>query len=46
MVLGEAGYIPPNFQYDAARAATSHGTAANPRLCATCHMEAFDVTDA
>ncbi len=46
MVLGEAGYIPPNFQYDAARAATSHGTAANPRLCATCHMETFDVTDA
>ncbi len=46
MVLGEAGYIPPNFQYDATRAATSHGTTANPRLCATCHMEAFDVTDA
>lgn len=46
MVLGEAGYIPPNFVYDATRAATSHGTDANPRLCATCHMEAFDVTDA
>jgi predicted CXXCH cytochrome family protein len=45
MVLGEAGYIPPNFQYDATRAGTSHGTEANPRLCATCHMEAFDVTD-
>lgn len=45
MVLGEAGYIPPNFAYDATRAATSHGTESNPRLCATCHMEAFDVTD-
>jgi predicted CXXCH cytochrome family protein len=46
MVLGEAGYIPPNFVYDATRAGTSHGTEANPRLCATCHMEAFNVTDA
>lgn len=44
-LLGEAGYIPPNFAYDAARAASTHGSAANPRLCATCHMEAFDVTD-
>jgi predicted CXXCH cytochrome family protein len=46
MVLGEAGYIPPNFVYDATRAATSHGTVANPRLCATCHMESFAVNDA
>lgn len=46
MVLGEAGYIPPNFAYDATRAATSHGTESNPRLCATCHMERFTVNDA
>ena len=45
-LLGEAGYIPPGFQYDAARAATTHGTTANPNLCATCHMERFDVNDA
>ena len=44
-LLGEAGYIPPNFQYDAARAATTHGTTANPSLCATCHMEKFTITD-
>ena len=46
MILGEAGYIPPNFQYDGTRAATTHGTTANPNLCATCHMERFTVTDA
>ena len=45
-LLGEAGYIPPNFQYDDARAATTHGTTANPNLCATCHMERYTVTDA
>lgn len=44
-VLGEAGYIPPNFIYDGALAATTHGTEANPRLCATCHMERFTITD-
>jgi hypothetical protein len=45
MLLGEAGWIPPNFQYDATRQAATHGSAANPNLCATCHMEAYDVTD-
>ncbi len=45
MVLGDAGYIPPNFQFDATQAAATHGSSANPGLCATCHMEAFDVTD-
>ena len=45
MLLGEAGWVPPNFQYDATRQASTHGSAANPNLCATCHMEAYDVTD-
>lgn len=46
MVLGEAGYIPPNFQYDDTRQVTSHGSTANPGLCATCHMDRYTVTDA
>ena len=46
MLLGEAGYVPQNFAYDATRQPTTHGSAANPRLCAGCHVESFTVTDA
>jgi predicted CXXCH cytochrome family protein len=46
MLLGEAGYIPQNFAYDATRQASTHGSAANPRLCAGCHVEPFSTTDA
>lgn len=47
LVLGEnAGWIPPNFVYDTSRIVGTHGTQANPKLCATCHVPAFDVTDA
>ena len=45
MLLGEAGWIPPNFQYDETQQASTHGTGANPNLCAGCHVEAYDVTD-
>jgi hypothetical protein len=45
MLLGEAGWVPPNFSYDNTQQASTHGTGANPNLCATCHMEAYDVTD-
>ncbi len=45
MLLGEAGWVPPNFAFDATIAAATHGSSANPGLCTTCHMEAFDVTD-
>jgi len=47
LVIGEdVGWIPPNFAYDTTLIASSHGTEANPKLCATCHVSAFDVTDA
>lgn len=46
MLLGEAGYVPANFAYDATRQAATHGSAANPRLCAGCHVESFSTTDA
>lgn len=47
LVIGEdAGWLPPNFPGDTAnRIASTHGTDANPRLCATCHVYRFDVTD-
>jgi predicted CXXCH cytochrome family protein len=41
----DVGYKPPNFQYDSVRIAGSHGTEGNPRLCASCHVYRFDVTD-
>jgi predicted CXXCH cytochrome family protein len=45
MLLGEAGWVPPNFQYAATQQASTHGSLANPNLCVTCHMEFYDVTD-
>ena len=46
LVLGEnVGWIPPGFTYDTSQMASSHGTAANPRLCATCHVVRTTITD-
>ena len=46
LVLGEnVGWIPPGFAYDTSQMASSHGTAANPRLCATCHVVRTTITD-
>jgi predicted CXXCH cytochrome family protein len=46
LVIGEnVGWIPPGFAYDTSQMASSHGTAANPKLCATCHVVRTTVTD-
>jgi len=46
LVLGEnVGWLPPDFAYDTTQMASSHGTSANPRLCATCHVVRTTVTD-
>jgi predicted CXXCH cytochrome family protein len=46
LVIDEhAGWIPPNFQYDTTKIVGSHGTEANERLCASCHVYKFDVND-
>jgi len=46
LVLGEnVGWIPPGFTYDTSQMASSHGTEANPRLCATCHVLRTTITD-
>ncbi|MDT8340954.1 MAG: cytochrome c3 family protein [Longimicrobiales bacterium] len=47
LLLGEnVGWIPPNFQYGDAQIRGTHGTERNQRLCATCHVNAYEVTDA
>ncbi len=46
LILGEnVGWIPPNFTYDTNQIVSSHGTSANPKLCATCHVVRTTVTD-
>jgi predicted CXXCH cytochrome family protein len=46
LLLGEAvGWIPPNFEYADLQIRSTHGSEANPRLCATCHVNAYEVTD-
>jgi hypothetical protein len=45
-VIGQnVGWIPPNFVYDTGQIVSSHGTSANPRLCASCHVAFTTITD-
>ena len=46
VLLGFAGYRPPNFGYDTARIFGSHATSANPDLCAGCHVQRQTINDA
>jgi predicted CXXCH cytochrome family protein len=47
LVIDESvGWIPPNFTYDTSNVVGSHGSVANPRLCASCHVHTHEVTDA
>jgi predicted CXXCH cytochrome family protein len=45
VLLGTAGYRPAGFAYDTSRIYTSHASERNPRLCAGCHVNQYDVTD-
>jgi predicted CXXCH cytochrome family protein len=46
LLLGDAGWWPPNMPLEpGGRIATTHGSEANPRLCAGCHVNRYDVTD-
>jgi len=45
LLLGEAGWIPQNFA-DSSIGVSSHGSDANPRLCAGCHVNSLTATDA
>jgi predicted CXXCH cytochrome family protein len=46
LLFGEAGWFPPGSQIEPGRIIASHGSERNPRLCATCHVNSFTVTDA
>lgn len=37
-LFGTAGYFPPGTVYDTTAILTTHGSTANPRLCAGCHV--------
>ncbi|HSE26725.1 MAG TPA: cytochrome c3 family protein [Gemmatimonadales bacterium] len=39
-----AGYIPAGFAFDTVQAYGTHASGANPRLCAGCHVNAFEGT--
>jgi len=45
LLLGEAGWFPPNSSIEQGRIIASHGSEGNERLCATCHLAMFEVTD-
>jgi predicted CXXCH cytochrome family protein len=45
LLLGEAGWFPPNVNIDQGQIVGTHGSMANQRLCATCHVNRFEVTD-
>ncbi len=46
LLIGEGvGWLPPNFAYAGEKIIGSHGTGANPRLCAGCHVSRLEVTD-
>lgn len=45
LLLGTAGWRPPNFSFADDTIVATHGTTANPRLCAGCHVNRLEVTD-
>jgi predicted CXXCH cytochrome family protein len=46
LLLGDAGWWPPNMPIEpGTRIEVTHGSQANPRLCAGCHVNRFAVMD-
>ena len=43
LVFGTAGWWPPGIQF--VETQSTHGSEANPKLCATCHVQRYNVTD-
>jgi predicted CXXCH cytochrome family protein len=43
--VGTVGWTPPNFAYNVDRIRGTHGSERNTRLCATCHVNSYEVTD-
>jgi hypothetical protein len=45
-VIGTVGWTPPGFAYNVERIRGTHGSEANTKLCATCHVNSYEVADA
>jgi predicted CXXCH cytochrome family protein len=45
LLLGFAGWWPPNMQFQPGEIVATHGTEANPRLCAGCHVAQWEIRD-
>ncbi len=46
VLLGNGGYRPAGVSIDTNIALTTHASSANPRLCAGCHVNRWNITDA
>lgn len=46
LLLGLGGWWPPNLEYSPGDIVGTHGSGANPRLCAGCHVTDYRMTDA
>lgn len=45
LLEGDVGWFPPGLNVDRGQIIATHGSEANPNYCATCHVNAFEVTD-
>ena len=43
--IGTVGWTPPNFGYNVNAIRGTHGSERNTRLCATCHVNSYDIND-
>jgi len=41
--IGTVGWTPPNFGYDVTTIRGTHGSERNTKLCATCHVNSYDI---
>jgi predicted CXXCH cytochrome family protein len=46
LLVGEAGWFPPGFTFSPGVIVGTHGSERNPRLCAGCHVNNYEVRDA
>ncbi|MFV2006358.1 MAG: cytochrome c3 family protein, partial [Longimicrobiales bacterium] len=45
LLEGDVGWFPPGATIDRGAIISTHGSEANPSLCATCHVNSFEITD-
>lgn len=45
LLVGDAGWFPPRAEIDQGQIRGTHGSERNEALCATCHVNSFEITD-